>query len=315
MNYFYKLQAGCAVWGDDGFKPENCSAPLRCPACLSSLNRMNLPILQTYCRCSGCGLMVDLSRFGSKSAERMVRHYTQVDPHEEVGASKSGFYRKALEELDVRVHRRPRRLLDLGCGHGHFLEMAAAFRWKVLGVDIVPEAVCAARKRVPDGNVFQGDLRQAGLESDSLEAITLWDALDQVEDPAAELEECFRILCPGGTIAIRVRNGASQLWIYRFFRRSIWLWRMAGVKTPYTFHRYSFTQRAIEQLLVAKGFVGISIRNSPLTQGDPYRYMASRVTLGMVKRFIGVLAEIVDRLSRGRCLIAPSLLVWARKPL
>lgn len=140
------------------------------------------------------------------------------------------------------------------------------------------------------------------------------DVLDQLEDPAAELEECCRILVPGGTIAIRVRNAVSQLWIYRFFRRIEWLWRLAGIKAPYTFHRYNFSRSAIERLLASKGFVNISVCNSPLTIGDPYQYTSIGAAVRLGKFLAAALSDVAYRLTQGRRVLSPSLLVWARKP-
>ena len=111
---------------------------------------------------------------------------------------------------------------------------------KTMGVDIVPEAVFEARKRVPSARLFAADLRGAGLAAGSLDAITMWDVLDMVPDPAAELAECLRVLAPGGIIGIRIRNLAGQLWLYRCYTRLGWLWRRAGIKSPFTFHRRSF---------------------------------------------------------------------------
>lgn len=285
-----------------------------CTVCRSQLLPLNIPALGAYRRCTVCGLMVDLSRLKPEDRDRMIRHYTLVDPHEKVASSKSGFYRKQLQKLAAHLPGGSGRLLDLGFGRGHFLEMAANAGWTVWGVDIVPEAVRAARKRVPAGTFFEGDLRQARFESGSLEAITLWDALDQFQDPAAEIEECRRILRRDGRIGIRVRNAASQLAMCRIFQRSEWLWRKAEIKPPYAFHLYSFTRRSLHRLLAAKGFVDISIRNSPFTRGDPYRHSPLRGMLETGKHFFGFAAEGVDRMSVGRFLIAPSLLAWARKP-
>ena len=318
MNRFCEAKSGLAAVlsvsrGNRVLEPAT-GGKRRCLACGSGLDPLQIPSLKTYRRCTACGMMLDLARTGSESTELLIRHYIGVDPHEEVAASKAAFFRLALKELNVQVTQRPRRLMDVGCSYGYFLEMAAAAEWGVLGVEIVPEAVRIARKRVPAGQVFEGDLRQARLDKGCLEAVTLWDVLDQVEDPAAELKESHRILAPGGTISIRVRNAASQLWIHRCYCRIEWLWRMLGLKPPSTFHRYSFSREAIERLLAETGFVHISARNSPLTQGDPYRHAPIRRIAGTGKRVVGALAEVLYRLTGGRRLIAPSLLVWAQKP-
>jgi SAM-dependent methyltransferase len=247
-------------------------------------------------------------------ATGMAHHFRAVDPHGAVAASKAGFYAQALVYLNSRIRRQSRTLLDVGCGFGYFLERAAADGWQSVGVDIVPEAVSAARERVPSARLFATDLRGAGLASGSLEAITMWDLLDMVPDPAAELAECRRVLAPGGIIGIRVRNVASQLYLCRCFSRRSQLWRKLGIKPLHVFHRYNFTPRSIEQLLVRQGFENLVIQNSPLTAGDPYQYFSLGAAVGLGKSLAEALAGFTYRLTHGRWVIGPSLLVWAKKP-
>jgi SAM-dependent methyltransferase len=285
-----------------------------CPACLSLLRRMPENSKPQGCRCVSCGLIVQAPDCGSADMERMVQHYRSVDPHERIAASKSGFYYQTLHYLDSKVVRHPRRLLDVGCGFGYFLEKAEAFRWEMLGVEIVPEAVLSAKGRVPAAQVFCGNLRDAKLPAACLDAVTMWDVLCHVEDPAAELEECNRILAPGGIIGIRVRNMASQLWLCRCFSRLFRLLRKLGIKPLHVFHRYNFTPRAIEQLLKRKGFVNISVCNSPLTVGDPYEHTSIGPAVRAGKPLVAALSDLAYRLTGGRRVIGPSLLVWARRP-
>jgi SAM-dependent methyltransferase len=247
-------------------------------------------------------------------AAGMADHFRAVDPHGAVAASKARFYAHALAHLDARIHRRSRALLDVGCGYGYFLERAAFAGWRTVGVDVVPEAVSAARRRVSSARVLAGQLSDAGWPAGDLNAVTLWDVLDMVADPAAELAGCFRVLAPGGIVGIRVRNLTGQLWLYRCFTRLGPIWRRAGIKPPFTFHRFSFTRQAIVRLLARSGFVDIECRNSPLTQGDPYAYGGIRGLAECGKSAVGLLAGMVGRMTGGRVLVGPSLLAWARKP-
>jgi SAM-dependent methyltransferase len=244
----------------------------------------------------------------------MADHFRALDPHGAVAASKARFYAHALACLDARVASRGRVLLDVGCGYGYFLELAARAGWRTAGVDVVPEAVAAARLRVPSACVMAGPLRNAGWPAGDLDAVTLWDVLDMVADPAAELAECFRALAPGGTVGIRVRNLTGQLGLYRCFTALDPIWRRSGVKPPFTFHRFSFTRQAMVRLLDRSGFVDIECRNSPLTQGDPYAYGGIRGLAECGKSAVALLAGAVGRITGGRVLVGPSLIAWARKP-
>jgi SAM-dependent methyltransferase len=271
------------------------------------------PHLQHY-RCRCCGLLETPPACESDRASGMTHHFRAVDPHGAVAASKAGFYAQALKYLDSQTRHHSRVLLDVGCGCGYFLERAAAVGWRTIGVDIVPEMVSAARKRVPAATLFAGDLRVAHLPAGSLDAIAMWDVLDMVPDPAAELAECLRLLTPGGVIGIRIRNVAIQLWLYGCYSGLHRLWRGLGIRPPFVFHRYSFSREAVGRLLNRGGFVRISIHNSPLTQGDPYSYSRLQGLAGMGKRLINAAAGLAFRLSCGRMLWGPSLLVWAQKP-
>ncbi len=286
----------------------------KCPACGSALDPFPLSPDQRNYRCRQCGLMETPPTHEPAHAVGVVHHFRTVDPHGAVAESKAGFYAQALECLNTCIDRRERTLLDVGCGCGYFLERAAAAGWRTIGVDIVPEMISAARKRVPAAALFTGDLRAAHLRSGRMDAITLWDVLDMVPDPAAELAECLRLLAPGGVIGIRVRNVDSQLWLYGCYSGILWLWRGLGIQPLFAFHRYSFGATSIERLLSRGGFTRISISNSPLTLGDPYSHSRRQGLAGVAKRLIQIAADLVFRWSGGRNPWGPSLLIWARKP-
>jgi SAM-dependent methyltransferase len=286
----------------------------RCVACQSRLHRMPEDSKPQGRQCRSCGLIVQDPGRWLADREKMVQHYSSVDPHEKIAVSKADFYYRALQYLDPRVAHYPRRLLDVGCGFGYFLEQAAAFRWETLGVEIVPAAVLSAKRRLPGADVFCGTLRDATLPEASLDAVTLWDVLSHVEDPAVELAECHRILAAGGIIGIRVRNVTNQLWLCRFFYRVAWLWQRLGIKPLHVFHRYNFTCKALEKLLLRQGFVNIVIQNSPSTTGDPYQYFSIGAVVGFGKILTHALSGWVYRLTHGQWVIGPSLLVWAQKP-
>lgn len=286
----------------------------RCPACLSPLHRMPENSKSQGSRCVSCGLIVQPPPIGQADLENMVQHYRTVDPHEEVAVSKTGFFQVALHHLDSMVARSPRRLLDIGCGFGYFLKRAQADGWEPIGIDIVPEAVLSAKRRVPSAELFLGDLATANLPTGSIDAITMWDVLCHVEDPSAELQECLRILSPGGVIGIRVRNVEIQLWLCRWYYRLLRFLRRVGCRPLHVFHRYNFGPSAIERLLAGNGFINISVTNSPLTAGDPYHCSSVAAAVRLGKLMATAVSDMVYRLSSGRRLLSPSLLVWAQKP-
>lgn len=100
-------------------------------------------------------------------------------------------------------------LLDIGCGNGEFLEYMRDLGWRVAGVEPDPNAAAVARARGLD--VRDGDLFAQDLPSAHADVITLVHVIEHLPDPIATLQECRRILRPGGRIALATPNSAAML--------------------------------------------------------------------------------------------------------
>jgi SAM-dependent methyltransferase len=96
------------------------------------------------------------------------------------------------------------RVLDAGCGLGYGSAiLAEAGAAEVVGLDIAPTVVEAARGRVPHGvELGVGDLASLVHPAGSFDAIVCFDVLDHAEDPAAVVAELARVLVPGGVLAV-----------------------------------------------------------------------------------------------------------------
>lgn len=98
---------------------------------------------------------------------------------------------------------------DLACGSGSVAALLAPRVAEVIGVDLSPEMLEAARRRVgaaaaPGGNVDlrQGEIEALPIASGTCDAALLLLALTHVEDPALAVAEMARILKPGGRAVI-----------------------------------------------------------------------------------------------------------------
>lgn len=187
---------------------------MNCPCCLSDLISTRPLHLPAHFICKHCGLI-----FSPKGGYQAVKafigdHYERVDPHKNVAEAKQTFFSRALRQMGASTGK-DKSILDVGCGYGYFLELAHRNGWRVRGVEIAEDAVRQSRRKLGEKNIFQGSLEQAGYETDFFDAVTLWDMLVFVEDPAIELGECLRILKKGGKIGVRVRNVSFQKMLYR----------------------------------------------------------------------------------------------------
>ena len=138
----------------------------------------------------------------------------------------------------------PGRLLDVGSGSGEFLSTMRKRGWAVMGVDVDPAAVRAARRayglEVHLGAV--ADLVAKGLQFD---AITASHVIEHVRDPVGLLAQCRRLLRPGGRVVLRTPNARSH-----GLARYGAAWR--GLEPPR--HLHLFTAEALAACAARAGF-------------------------------------------------------------
>lgn len=116
--------------------------------------------------------------------------------------------RSELRDIVVDLALSPDDLMiDIGCGRGGpGLWVAAATGASVLGVDISPTALEAARQRADSlglgdrATYGEGSFNEIPAESASARAVMSIDALLFAPDKAVAVEEIARVLAPGGRL-------------------------------------------------------------------------------------------------------------------
>ena len=105
-------------------------------------------------------------------------------------------------------------ILDLGCGTGSLLSVAAARGLPAVGVDIAMRWLILARKRLDEAGRAQVPLICACAEhlpiaDASLGRVFGGDLIEHVSDIPATLAEAHRVLRPGGTLFLATPNRFS----------------------------------------------------------------------------------------------------------
>lgn len=243
-------------------------------------------------RCRGCGLVL---RWPPPDPSEEARYYREAySPALNVvawDARRLGLYARPLRWIEDRVPGR--RLLDVGCGYGHFLALARDRGWEVTGLEPSRQAAAAARG-IPGVRLVEGTVAELAGSPERFSCVTAWNVLDQVASPRRDLEVLAGLLSPGGWLLLRVLNGGVHYAA----------WRWARLSPPALFHNHGFSARALEGLLHAAGLREVAVRNSRLA-GD------RGLLLTAVTAAFAAAAAI---LSGGRLRLAPSLLAFARRP-
>jgi SAM-dependent methyltransferase len=110
-------------------------------------------------------------------------------------------YADALDHLGPVVGK---RVLDIGCGTGVFLEEAAARGAEPYGLDASEALLAIARERVPGAELRAGDMEAMPYADDSFDVVTGFNAFFFAADLVAALREAGRVAKPGAPVVIGV---------------------------------------------------------------------------------------------------------------
>ena len=114
---------------------------------------------------------------------------------------------------------RMERLLDVGCGTGHFIRAVAdSSGWEAHGVEISPEAASYAKNEL-SLDVRCGELMDAGYPDQFFDFIRVNNVIEHVRNPLWFIRECRRILRKGGRLYLSVPNGpVDSAGLIKFFK-------------------------------------------------------------------------------------------------
>lgn len=206
--------------------------------------------------CRSCGLaFID----NPPGAEAIAALYTD-DPayHGALRDPNSAKFRKlnATARQHLRLLRRsvaqPQglRLLDIGCSTGLFLAQARDAGFEVKGAELSASTAGFARDHW-GLDVHAGDWRDAGYADASFDVVTLFDVIEHLPDPLAELRAIRRLLKPGGLLLQSTPDidGLFPRLSYRLANRlDYW----PHPEPPY--HLYQFSTRTLTAMTEKAGY-------------------------------------------------------------
>lgn len=141
-----------------------------------------------------------------------------------------------------------RRLLDVGCGSGEFVERMAKLGWNAEGIDFDPEAIHNGASR--GLRVSVGSLVEQHYCDSCFDAVCLNHSLEHMPEPLETLRQVRRILKPGGRMTLTVPNADSLG--HRIFG-SNWI----HLDPPR--HLYLFGPRSLRHMAIAAGLASARV--------------------------------------------------------
>jgi SAM-dependent methyltransferase len=119
-------------------------------------------------------------------------------------------YEAALARVDLQPGQ---EVLDVGCGAGAFLRLAALRGARPHGLDASDSLVAFARARLPEADIRAGEMEHLPWPDDSFDLVTGFNAFFFANDMVAALREAGRVARPGAPVVIQVwgRHEACDL--------------------------------------------------------------------------------------------------------
>jgi 2-polyprenyl-3-methyl-5-hydroxy-6-metoxy-1,4-benzoquinol methylase len=178
------------------------------------------------------------------------------------------------------------KLLDIGCGYGHFIDIMESYGWDAYGLEPSSAVSCARTKLL---KVAHGTLDDVRYNPNSFDVITMFYVLEHLIDPVGVLLKVNNILKPGGILILRAPHSTP---IVR-------LLSILGIENnlyDLPFHLSDFSPETIRRILEKTGFK--AIRTFPGEFTRPNNFLERSIAT-----FTGEVAKILYWLSLRRFLL------------
>jgi 2-polyprenyl-3-methyl-5-hydroxy-6-metoxy-1,4-benzoquinol methylase len=276
-------------------------------------------------RCHGCGLM---QTFPKPSADQLKSIYTEdyyqnpglLDPRGQKIYGYTDYIAERLtKQMDYRTTLRhiqkhldaagvaSRRLCDVGCGLGFFLDSAFDLGFEPRGLEFNDAAVRYARQRYAfPVTTYDGSLLSV-LSPSSMAVVTSFDTIEHLTRPFDFLREAHDVLVPGGILVLSTMDASS--FVSRLLGKRLEDFRRILE------HLYFFDRERLVKILEASGFEVQDLRSIGHT--FELGHLAARI--GASFPWFSGISTLVQRSSLRKMTVSinprTKMVVYARKPL
>jgi 2-polyprenyl-3-methyl-5-hydroxy-6-metoxy-1,4-benzoquinol methylase len=216
-----------------------------CLVCDGTYGSSRLPGLK---QCTSCGFITaDLAISDEALASLYGKDYFHGDEYRnyvsEEGSLKANFRRRIETLTEIVAGLQGKRLFEIGCAYGFFLDEVRGDVLSAQGIDIVEDGTRFARD-VKHVDAITGNYLEFKPDG-QVDVITMWDTIEHLPRPDLFIEKAADHVSPGGYIALTTGNISSLN--ARLRGRH---WRMIHPPT----HLHYFSVSTLSRLLETRGF-------------------------------------------------------------
>ncbi|MFB5674698.1 class I SAM-dependent methyltransferase [Paenibacillus terreus] len=186
----------CSICGRESALEEKYAGAPHSLMSVYNSDHLNLRDLEIY-YCSACGH----TQIPAHISEEYYEDYS-------MGSFWGASFKKTREQQMERLATlapKCERFLDIGCGVGHYLELAKKYFDEVYGVE---PSITSANNAREKGYSIINDYFHAGLKFESgFDVISLIEVLEHLEQPGGMFTQAAKLLNENGVMIVEVPNG------------------------------------------------------------------------------------------------------------
>ena len=187
-----------------------------------------------------------LETFPQPRGEKLSDYYKSEDYISHTDAKRNLFERVYHIIRNIAIRKKvklidtfsdsSKKLLDIGCGTGDFLQEAKNKGWNVKGIEPNKDARALANSKT-NNQVFDAE-ELLNFKKNSFDIITLWHVLEHLPKLDEQLDIFKKLLRPNGALIIAVPNHKSfdasyykSFWAAYDVPRHLWHFSQASIKS------------------------------------------------------------------------------------